>query len=93
MSYRGEPIESFLHQYGRASKRIHSNNEGSLAEQSLATVWEVQFDQIRSSPAAKILGFISILAPDSIPVCLFIPDDDDEWDEIISEIVGYSENE
>jgi len=94
ISYRQETIETFLQQYDRDAKRIYANTQGSLAEQSLATVWEVQFEKIRGTHAATVLGILSLLAPESIPISLFIPDpNEDEWDDEISEIIGYDESE
>ena len=94
ISYRQETIESFLQQYERAAKRIYTNTQGSPAEQSLATVWEVQFEKIRGTNAATVLGILSLLAPDSIPINLFIPDpNEEEWDDEISDIIGYNETE
>jgi hypothetical protein len=78
VSYRGESISSFLKQYEKASKKINANSESSRAEKSLATVWEVQFNKIEGSNAAKVLGYLCLMNPEAIPISLLIPDDDEQ---------------
>ncbi|KAI0199458.1 P-loop containing nucleoside triphosphate hydrolase protein [Astrocystis sublimbata] len=52
---------------------------------SLATVWNLQFAEIRNTVAGHILGLLSLLGADSIPKNLFTPEH--YWDEGISNIV------
>lgn len=67
-------ISEFIEEYDQASKRIHANPNSGTG-QSLATVWEVQFQRIHDTPAAKVLGALSLLSPDSVPMNILIPDD------------------
>jgi len=74
VSYTGTSMSSFLREYERASKRIHADEESSRADKSLATLWVLQFDKVHNTPAAaKILGFLSLLSPDTISKSIFHP--------------------
>lgn len=67
-------ISDFIVEYERASKRIHKRLDSETG-QSLATVWEVQFQKIQDTPAEKVLGILSLLSPDNIPMNILIPED------------------
>lgn len=52
---------------------------------SLATVWDVQFSELRGTVAGRVMGLLSLLSHDSIPTNLFRAEVD--WDESVCETV------
>ncbi|KAI1130212.1 hypothetical protein F5Y10DRAFT_263299 [Nemania abortiva] len=90
VSYMNIPIMRARKQIDLTLKSILFNEAASLAEKGLAAIWDVQFQGIKGTLAAKVLGLLALLAPDSIPMDLLVPDGDKEWDNEILEILGHS---
>ncbi|KAJ4263560.1 hypothetical protein NW762_006379 [Fusarium torreyae] len=93
-SFTEKSIEELHQEFSKSFKRIAagvkkkrwSNNEDSeTSTMTLATVWDLQFAEIRGTIAGHILGLLSILSPDSIPKNLLTPEED--WDDDICDIV------
>jgi len=63
-------IYKFQEQYNKMAKYI-LEYPSSSAPHTLATCWSIQFDDIQGSNASKLLGFLSLCAPDNIPCELF----------------------
>lgn len=85
-------IGTFRKKYARYSKRIHTQNDGSLNEKSLATLWSVQFDRIRDKRAEEVLGLLALLPVDT-PRHLLCPPEDDNGDDEISDVIDIPEDE
>ncbi len=86
--------QDFRQSYKRVAAGVNKTNKKSAAggggssepsTMSLATVWDIQFSEIRGTVAGRILGLLSLLSHDSIPTNLFMAEDD--WDEEIYEMV------
>ena len=55
-------------------RQIRSTDKGRHTHHNLMTLWQVQFEEIRGQPAASLLGIMSLLSPDRIPVGIFDSD-------------------
>lgn len=76
IGYRELSIAEFVMKYKRMTRQIHQNTEGSKTRHSLATVWDMHFENIKDTQASKLLGLLSDLNPDDIDLRLFLPDND-----------------
>lgn len=74
IGYRKMKISEFLIKYSKMASSIYRNNEGGRTSHSLATVWDMHFENVCKEPATKLLGLISILSPDEISIELFLPE-------------------
>ena len=67
-------VGDFLRTYEQISQVIHSKAPGSNTH-SLATVFEIHFKHIQGNDASQMLGLLSMLSPEVIPLELFLPKD------------------
>ena len=67
-------IGDFLQTYERLSRVIHRTAPGDDTH-SLATVFEIHFKSIQDTDASQMLGLLSMLSPEVIPLELFSPED------------------
>jgi hypothetical protein len=83
---RAWSITDFVKMYDKNAKRVHHVSHGDT---SLGTVWQLSFDSL-DQEAARVLGVLAFLEPDSIPQALFESEElqksgkgisyhDDEW--------------
>lgn len=89
-SFTEKSTEELHQEFSRSFRRIAAGvktkkSSAGGSTMTLATVWDLQFTEIRGTVAGHVLGLLSLLSPDSIPKNLFTPDDDS--DEDISKIV------
>ena len=64
---RGWSIKEFLEVYSRNAQKMDH-------KASLETVWKLSFESLDADPAS-LLGLLTFLMPDSIPILLFHPGD------------------
>lgn len=75
IGYRGYSMQQFLGKYESMAKHVLQNTVGFGGLQSVVTVWELHFDAIQGSTASTLLGVMSLIDPDLIPVDLFRRED------------------
>ncbi|KAI9772628.1 MAG: hypothetical protein M1840_000222 [Geoglossum simile] len=75
---RGKRIEQFLDQYRKYSSQLHkASNSTSLDiyyHYKLDTVWLASFEPLEPE-SRTLLSILSFLAPDEVPLQLFLPED------------------
>ena len=67
-------IGDFLQTYEQLSPVIHKTAQGDNIH-SIATLFEVPFKRIQDTDASQMLGLLSLLSPEVIPIELFLPKD------------------
>jgi hypothetical protein len=55
--------------------RIRGGVEGRNTHHSLETLWALQFEDVQKKAAGSILGILSLLCPENIPITLFESED------------------
>lgn len=78
IAFRALTIEQFQSKYRRMAKQIHGKNDATneaLGGWTLATVWSIHFETIQETNAAKLLGLMSLMSAEGIPIETFLPED------------------
>ena len=65
-------LEETLVKYDKLTKHMLKTEAGSHTRHTLDTLWELQFEEIKHSPAADMLGLMSILGAEAVPIQLFL---------------------
>ncbi|KAL8786507.1 MAG: hypothetical protein Q9213_002734 [Squamulea squamosa] len=89
IGHRNYSVSQFLSKYHKLAKNIHSRNDAGHESRTLGSLWEMNFEYLRKEHenAAMLMGLLSILEPDAIPVELFMSDDC-EVDEQYASFIG-----
>ncbi|RDW75661.1 hypothetical protein BP5796_06482 [Coleophoma crateriformis] len=75
IGYRRYSVKQFMAKYERRAAQIHSKKDhSSTSLHTVATVWEMHFENIQDTDSANLLALLSFLSPDDIPIQLFLPE-------------------
>jgi len=75
--FRDYTVQEFLEQYQKTTLQVGILKRGDgmapISQHTLATVWEMHFQHISTTDARTLLGILSMLSPNHIPLKLFLP--------------------
>ncbi|KAF2229279.1 hypothetical protein EV356DRAFT_580965 [Viridothelium virens] len=76
IGFRHYTLRQFLNKQDKVARQVLKTDAATETSHSLASVWEMHFEAIMNSNASQLLGVMSLISPDDIPVELFQPTDE-----------------